>query len=58
MPKSNLTMMQAMEKVALASAYANPKAKKELLSLRGSPQEISQGVDQIKEKYGECYDFE
>ena len=56
MPK--LTMMQALEKVALACAYANPQALEGLVSLRESPEDISHGVDLIKEKYAECYDFE
>ena len=51
-------MMQALEKVALACAYANPQALEGLVSLRESPEDISHGVDLIKEKYAECYDFE
>ena len=50
--------MQAMRKVAVACAYANPKAIEALCSLPGSsPEEISYGVDQIKKTYAECYEL-
>ena len=46
-----LTMMPALEKVCLRKSSS-------FGSLRGSPEDISHGVDLIKQKYAECYDFE